>query len=64
MIASLAANFLILELNDLASLNLHVTPMPPIRFRLNLTLFGRRCGLKNLNIATMAAILDTGTEQF
>ena len=27
----------ILELNDLAILNLHVTLMPPIRFRLNLT---------------------------
>ena len=28
---------LILELNDAAILNLHVTPMPPIKFRLNLT---------------------------
>ena len=27
----------ILELNDLAILNLHVTPIPPIKFRLNLT---------------------------
>ena len=26
-----------LELNDLAILNLNVTPMPPIKFRLNLT---------------------------
>ena len=26
-----------LELKDLAILNLHVTPMPPIKFRLNLT---------------------------
>ena len=27
----------ILELNDLVILNLHITPMPPIKFRLNLT---------------------------
>ena len=27
----------ILELNNLAILNLHVTPVPPIKFRLNLT---------------------------
>ena len=26
-----------MELNDLAILNLHVTPMPPIKFRLNMT---------------------------
>ena len=26
--------------------------------------FGRRCRLKNFKIAVMAAILDTGTEQF
>ena len=27
----------LLELNDLAILNLHDTPMPPIKFQLNLT---------------------------
>ena len=44
----------------LAILNLSVTVMPPIKFQLNQTEFGRRCCLKNFK---MAAILDIGTEQ-
>ena len=37
--------------------------MPPIKFRLNLTRFGRRCCLMNFNMATVAAILGFGTER-
>ena len=51
----------------LAILNLYVAPMPPIKFRLNLTRFGRRCLSKNFKIAAvldMAAILDIRTERF
>ena len=49
----------------LAILNLCVTVMPPIKFQLNQTfgLGGEVC-LKNFKMATMAAILDTGTEWF
>ena len=43
----------------LAILNLYVTLMPPIKFRLNLTY----C-LKNLKMAAMAAILDTETDDY
>ena len=44
----------------LAILNLYVAPMPPIKFWLNPTY-----GLgKNFKMATMAAILDIGMEQF
>ena len=35
----------------LAILNLYVTVMPPIKFRLNPTHFGRRCRLKNFKMA-------------
>ena len=49
------------ELKDLIILNPYVTPMLPIKFRSNLTLFGRRDGSKNFKLA---AILDTGTERF
>ena len=45
----------------LAILNLHKAPMPPVKFELNLTGFGSRCGFK---IFKMAAILDSRTEQF
>ena len=31
------AAILDIEMNNLAILNLHVTPMPPIKFQLNLT---------------------------
>ena len=89
----------------IAVLNLHVSPMPPTKFRLNPPYhlgadadwrfskwppwhdfssseflchsnashqvsaqidlrFERRCGLKNFEIATMAAILDIGKEWF
>ena len=34
--------------------------MPPTKFQLKLAYSLRRCGLKNLNIAAMAAILETG----
>ena len=49
----------LLELNDAAILNLHVTPMPPIKFCLNLTYFlgGDDSDLKNFK-----AILDIGTD--
>ena len=36
----------------LAILNLCVTVMPPIKFQLNRTGFGRRCCLKNFKMAT------------
>ena len=52
----------ILELNDSAILNLHFTPMPPIKFRLNLTFEefqdgcrGDRLGYRN---GTILAILN------
>ena len=48
----------------LAVLNLHVTLMPPNKFQLNLTWFGRRCCLKNFKMTTMVAIFDSGTERF
>ena len=35
----------------LAILNLCVTVMPPIKFQLNLTQFGRRCLSKNFKMA-------------
>ena len=35
----------------LAILNLYNAPMPPIKFLLNLTWFGRRCRLKNFKMA-------------
>ena len=48
----------------LAILNLYVALMPPIKFWLNLTRFGR-CGLKNFKMAaTYGAILDIGSERF
>ena len=37
----------------LAILNLCVTVMPPIKFQLNPTGFGRRCRLKNFKMATL-----------
>ena len=48
----------------LAILNLCVTVMPPIKFQLNQTEFGRRCRLKNFKTAAVAAILDIGMERF
>ena len=46
----------------LAILNLYVTPMPPIKFWLNLT-YGLGGGrLKNFKMATMMTILDIGSE--
>ena len=48
----------------LAILNLYVAQMPPTTFWLNLTWIGRRCHLKNFEMAAMVAILDIGTEQF
>ena len=55
---------------SLAILNLCVAQMPPIKFWLNLTWFGRRCYLKNFKIATghlsrwPPAILDIWTNDF
>ena len=46
----------------LAILNLCVTVMPPVKFWLNLTYGLGRCHLKNVKMATMAAILDIGME--
>ena len=46
----------------LAILNLRVAPMPPSNFGLNLTEFGRRCGLKIFKMATVAAILGIRTK--
>ena len=55
----------ILERKDLEILNLHVTPMPPTKFCFNLTYhFGADIVLKIFKMATMAAILDIGTEEF
>ena len=48
----------------LAILNFCVTVMPSIKFQLNRTGFGRRCPLKNFQMATLAAILDIGMERF
>ena len=49
----------------LATLNLYVASMPLIKFLAQSDLqFGRRCRLKNFKTATLAAILDIGTEQF
>ena len=48
----------------LALLNMCVAPIPPIKFLLNMTGFGRRCRLENFKMAAMAAILDIGKEQF
>ena len=45
----------------LAILNLHVAPMPPNKFGLNLTGFPSRCGFE---MAAQAAILDIGMEGF
>ena len=47
----------------LAILNLCVTVMPPIKFQLNRTGFGRRYRLKNFKM-TAAAILIIGTKRF
>ena len=41
----------------LAILNLCVSVMPPIKFQLNRTGFGRRCRLKNFKMTAMVAIL-------
>ena len=46
----------------LAILNLHVAQMPPIT-QSNLQ-FGRTCCFRNFKMATMAAILDIGTQRF
>ena len=46
----------------LAILNLHVTPMPPTKFGLNLC--RSRHGFKIFNMATVGAISDTGAERF
>ena len=47
----------------LGILNLHVAPMPPIKFGLNSDLaFGSRYGLKIFKMAIMAATLDIQTE--
>ena len=49
----------------LAILNLYVAPMPPIKFRLNLTYcFGGDVLLKIFKMASVAAILDIGTQRF
>ena len=37
----------------LAILSLYNSPNPPVKFQLNLTLFGIRCRLKNFKMATM-----------
>ena len=47
---------------NLAILKLHVTPMPPSKFWLNLTSFGSSYDLKIFKMATMGAILDIGTK--
>ena len=47
---------------NLAVLNLHVSPMPPTKFQLNPTQFKSRCCFKIFKLATMATILDIGTE--
>ena len=47
----------------LAILNLYVAPMPPIKFKFNITLqFGRRYHLKIFKMADMVAIMDICTE--
>ena len=43
----------------LAILNLYNAPMPQSNLR-----FGKRCRLKNSNMATMVAILDIRTKKF
>ena len=48
----------------LAILNLCITVMPPIKFWLNPTRFGRRCRLINFKMAAVVAILDIGTKRF
>ena len=45
----------------LAILNLYNAPKLHIKFRLNLTWFGRRCRKKIFKMAHIAAILDIGT---
>ena len=45
----------------LAILNLHVAPMHPTKFWLDLTRFIWRCGLRIFKMAAVAAILDIGT---
>ena len=46
-----------------AIMNIHISPMLSAKFWFS-TWFGRRCHLKNFEMATMAAILDIGTERF
>ena len=58
----LSVNFQFLEVKFSIYLNRHVFVMDSMR--LNLTEFGRRCGLKNFKMAAMVAILDIGTRQF
>ena len=53
-----------MEQNNLAVLNLHVTPMPPAKFGLNPTYHLGAGGLKILKMATVVAILDIGTNNF
>ena len=49
----------------LAILNLYVAPMTPIKSWLNLTYgLGGDVILKNFKMATVAAILDIGMQQF
>ena len=48
----------------LAIVNLCVTVMPPIKFQLNWTGFGRRCRLKNFKMATRVVSFNIGTERF
>ena len=51
----------ILELNDSAILNLHFTPMPPIKFQLNLTYCLEGDVIWSFK---MASILEIGTKEF
>ena len=48
---------------NLAVLNLHVSLKPRTRFQLNHLPFESRCRFKIFKLATLAAILDLGTEQ-
>ena len=48
----------------LAILNLHVTPMPPIKFQLIRTFRGGGDVVQRISTAAMAAFLDIGTEVF
>ena len=53
---------MVLEWNDLAILNLQITPMPPTKVRLNRTYHSGAGCLKIFKMAIVAAILDIRME--